>query len=518
MADQADMAEQRIVIRGIRIEDYDAIRDMALRCFPGMHPWEKDQIESQLALFPEGQLCVEFDGKVVASSNNLIVDFDDYEDWQNWKEIADGGYIRNHDPAGDTLYGIEIMVDPEFRGMRLARRLYDARKEICRHMNLHSIIIGGRIPGYGKHAEEISAREYVERVVRKELTDPVLTVQLSNGFTLRSLIPNYFPADEASRGYATFLEWVNLDHVKDRPRRFRAVSPVRLSLVQYGMRTIEDFDEFATQCEFFVDTASDCAADFLVFPELITSQLLSTIKYERPGLAARKLAEYTPQYLDLFTRLAMKYSVNIIGGSHFVQEDERLYNVSFLFQRDGSIGKQYKLHITPSERKWWGLSPGNTVEVFDTDRGKVAILICYDIEFPELARVATALGARIIFVPFNTDERYAYLRVRHCAQARAIENEVYVATAGCTGNLPFVDNADVHYAQSGIYTPSDFAFARDAIAAESGENVETLVVNDVDLEALRRLRADGSVTMWKDRRKDLYQIHYKGGDGTELHV
>ncbi|MCB9858212.1 MAG: GNAT family N-acetyltransferase [Phycisphaerales bacterium] len=518
MAVREEMAEQRILIRGIRIEDYDAIRAMALRCFPGMHPWEKDQIESQLAIFPEGQLCVEFDGRVVASSNNLIVDFDDYDDWQNWKEIADSGYIRNHDPAGDTLYGIEIMVDPEFRGMRLARRLYDARKELCRQQNLHSIIIGGRIPGYGKHAEKMSAREYVERVVRKELTDPVLTVQLSNGFTLRSLIPNYFPADEASRGYATFLEWINLDHVKDRPRRYRAVSPVRLSLVQYGMRSIDDFEDFATQCEFFVDTASESAADFLVFPELITTQLLSTIRDLRPGLAARKLAEYTPRYVELFTRLAMKYSVNIIGGSQFVVENDRLFNVSFLFQRDGSIGRQYKLHITPAERKWWGVSPGNKVEVFNTDRGKVAILICYDIEFPELARVATALGARIIFVPFNTDERFAYLRVRHCAQARAIENEVYVATAGCTGNLPFVDNADVHYAQSGIYTPSDFAFARDAIAAESGENVETMVVNDVDLEALRRLRADGSVTMWKDRRSDLYKVHYTAGDGTELHV
>ncbi|HPF38806.1 MAG TPA: GNAT family N-acetyltransferase [Phycisphaerae bacterium] len=518
MTTRDDLAEQRIVIRGIRIEDYDAIREMALRCFPGMHPWERGQIESQLGIFPEGQLCVEFDGRLVASSSNLIVDFDDYDDWQNWKEIADSGYIRNHDPAGDTLYGIEIMVDPEFRGMRLARRLYEARKELCRQRNLHSIIIGGRIPGYGKHADEMSAREYVERVIRKEMTDPVLTVQLSNGFTLRSLIPNYFPSDEASRGYATFLEWINLDYVEDRPRRFRAVAPVRLSLVQYGMRTIDDFEDFATQCEFFVDTASDCGADFIVFPELITTQLLSIIRDLRPGLAARKLAEYTPQYVELFTRLAMKYSVNIVGGSQFVIEDDHLYNVSFLFHRNGGIGRQYKIHVTPSERKWWGVSGGNKVEVFDTDRGKVAILICYDIEFPELARIATGLGARIIFVPFNTDDRYSYLRVRHCSQARAIENEVYVATAGCTGNLPFVDNADVHYAQSGIYTPSDFAFARDAIAAESGENVETIVVHDVDLEAVRRLRADGTVTMWKDRRTDLFRVRYRGGDGQERDV
>lgn len=510
--------EQRIVLRQIRKEDYEAIRDMALRCFPGMQPWKREQIESQIDMFPEGQLCVEFDGKVVASSSNLIVDFDDYDEWQNWKEIADSGYIRNHNPSGDTLYGIEIMVDPEFRGMRLARRLYEARKELCRERNLRSIIIGGRIPGYGEHADKMSAREYVERVIRKELIDPVLTVQLSNGFNLRRLIPDYFPSDEASRGYATFLEWINLEYVKDRQRRFRAVSNVRLCLVQYGMRTVRSFEDFATQCEFFIDTAADNKADFLVFPELFTTQLLSVIPKDRPGLAARRLAEFTPQYIELFTNMALKYSVNIIAGSHFVIENERLYNCSFLFRRDGSIGRQYKLHITPSERRWWGVSPGGSVEVFDTDRGRIAILICYDIEFPELARVAVAKGARVIFVPFNTNERFGYLRVRHCAQARAIENEIYVATAGCTGNLPFVENADVHYAQSGIYTPSDFPFARDAIAAESGENVETLVFNDVDLEALRRLRAEGTVTTWKDRRLDLYQIRYRDSDGTELNV
>lgn len=518
MPDKEQKIEQRIVLRPMQLSDFEVVRDLAIRCFPGMEPWKREQLESQLALFPEGQLCIEFDGKVVASTSNLIVDFDDYDEWQNWREIADSGYIRNHNPEGDTLYGIEIMVDPECRGMRMARRLYEARKELCRQKNLRSIIVGGRIPGYGKHADQMSVREYVERVIRKELVDPVLTIQLANGFTLRRLIPNYFPSDHDSRGYATFLEWINLEYVKDRQRRYKAVAPVRLSLVQYGMRTVKSFDEFAQQCEFFIDTASDYKADFLAFPELITTQLLSIIPKDRPGLAARKLAEYTPQYTELFSTLAMKYSVNIIGGSHFIVENDRLYNTSFLFQRDGSINKQYKLHITPSERRWWGVSPGDSIDVFDTDRGKVAIFICYDIEFPELARVAVAKGARIIFVPFNTNERYGYLRIRHCAQARAIENEVYVATAGCTGNLPFVDNADVHYAQSGIYTPSDFAFARDAIAAESGENVETLVVNDVDLEALRRLRADGTVTTWKDRRADLYSVRYREPDGTEFDV
>ncbi|MFG0255525.1 MAG: nitrilase-related carbon-nitrogen hydrolase, partial [Rhodopirellula sp. JB053] len=166
------------------------------------------------------------------------------------------------------------------------------------------------------------------------------------------------------------------------------------------------------------------------------------------------------------------------------------------------------IHITPSERKWWGVNPGNAVEVFDTDCGRIAIQVCYDIEFPELTRIATQKGASIIFVPFNTDTRHGYLRVRYCAQARCIENHLYVAISGCTGNLPFVENSDIHYAQSGIFTPADAEFARDAIADECNPNVETLIVHDLDFEQLRRHREQGSVQNWNDRKRDLYKVVY----------
>jgi predicted amidohydrolase/ribosomal protein S18 acetylase RimI-like enzyme len=500
--------ETLINVRPLRIEDFEALVALQQKCFPGMVTWTREQIESQLRIFPEGQIGIEYEGELVASSSSLIVDFDHYEQWHNWKEIADNGLIRNHDPEGDTLYGIEIMVDPAFRGKKLARRLYDARKQLARDANIRRIIIAGRIPGYATYAEEMSAREYVEQVIKKKLYDPVLTMQLSNGFQLRRLIPNYLPADSDSRGFATFLEWTNFEFEEQGTRKYRAVSLVRLCVVQWEMRRIKAFEDFATQAEFFVDVASDYKADFVVFPELFTMQLLSLIRARRPGLAARKLAEYTPKYLDLFTELAVKYHVNIVGGSQYVQEEDDLYNISYLFRRNGTIGKQYKIHITASERRWWGVAPGNKVEVFETDRGKIAIAICYDIEFPELARIATAKGAKIIFVPYNTDERYGFLRVRLCAQARAIENQIYVAIAGCTGNLPFVENADIHYAQSGIFTPSDFPFARDAVASESTANTETVIIHDVDVEVLRRHRMTGTVRPWSDRRSDLYRVRY----------
>ena len=502
--------EWRINVRRTTIDDFDRLVELQLACFPGMQPWGRDQVESQLAIFPEGQLVVEVDGKVAASSSSLILEYDPEMAWHNWKVVADEGYIRNHQPRGDTLYGIEIMVDPEFRGMKLSRRLYDARKEVCRERNLNRMIIGGRIPGYGAHAEEMSAREYVENVVDKTLYDPVLTAQLANGFSLQGLIANYMPSDTDSRGYATFLEWINLDYQRNAKRRFHhPVEPIRLAVIQYQMRTISEFDEFARQCEFFVDTASDYKSDFVLFPELLTTQLLSCVPESRPGEAARQLHEFTPQYLDLFTELAVKYNLNIVGGSHFVIEQDELYNIAYLFRRDGTLGKQYKIHITPSERKWWGVAPGNSVQVFDTDCGKISILICYDIEFPELVRIAAQKGAQIVFVPFNTDTRSGYLRVRNCAMARCVENHLYVAVAGCTGNLPFVENSDIHYAQSAIFTPADAEFARDAVAAECNANIETMIIHDVDLELLRRHRDGGSVQNWNDRRRDLYKVVYQ---------
>ncbi len=502
--------ERSLAVRVLRPADWPRFQVLQKRCFPDMEPTTRAQFESQLALFPEGQICVEYHGKLVASSSSLILDFELYKDWHSWDEIADGGFIRNHKPNGTTLYGIEMMVDPDYRGLKLARRLYDARKLLARERNLMRIVVGGRIPGYGPHAKKMTARDYIDKVMRKELFDPVLTTQLSNGFVLKRLIPGYLP-DKDSSSYAAFLEWTNLDYVPDPKRRFVSVAPVRVCVVQYELRPVQSFDAFAEQCDYFLDVASEYKSDFIVFPEIFTTQLLSIIHAKSPSAAMRELDKFTPQYLELFTRLAVKYNVNVVGGSHFTVEDEALYNIAYLFRRDGTLGKQYKLHITPTERHWWGVQGGNRVEVFDTDKGKVAIQICYDIEFPEVTRIAVEKGAQIIFVPFCTDERYAYLRVRYCAQARCVENHVYVAIAGSVGNLPNVESLGIHYAQSGIFTPSDIPFERDAIAAECTPNIETVIFEDLDVELLKRHRQSGSVLNWHDRRTDLYEVKYFPG-------
>lgn len=501
--------EKKISLRTIKREDFTEIIQLQRLCFPNMEPWKLEHLESHVDIFPEGQFCVEYEDKIIGSCSSLIVNFDEYDDQHTWDEITDNGYITNHDPEGYNMYGMEIMVHPDYRRMKIGRRLYEARKELAKQLNLKSIIIGGRIPNYSKHANELTPRQYVEEVMLHNIYDPVLTFQVMNGFTLKRINKNYLSDDLASMKYATLLEWNNVDYQPKSKRHFKTSFPVRICVIQYMMKKINDFQEFANQCEYYVDVSASYQSDFAVFPEIFTTQLLSFIDEKSPSQSIRKLTEFTEQYIEMFTGLAIKYNVNIIGGSHFVEEDGKIYNIAYLFRRDGTIEKQYKIHITPNERKYWGITGGDKVKVFDTDCGKIAIQICYDVEFPELARIATDKGANIIFTPFCTDERQGFLRVKYCAQARAIENQVYTVIAGTVGNLSEVENMDIQYGQSAIFTPSDFTFPRDGIEAECLPNIETVIVGDVDLEILRRHRKSGNVTQLRDRRKDLYHIEYK---------
>jgi len=505
---------KKVRLRQIKRSDYKEIVELQLKCFSGMKPWSESQFNNLLTNFPEGQICILMQNKIVASCSGLVIHSDNYSETSSWNELTDNGNISNHSLKGDTLYGLEIMVDPLYRGMKLSRRLYDARKNLAKHFNLKRILIGGRLPHYIKYHKKMDISDYVSKVIDKKLYDPVLTAQLANGFSLKKVLPDYLPNDKESCGYATLLEWTNFGFKDSAAIKQINYSPyVRVSAVQYQMRSIKNFEEFARQCEYFVDASSDYKSDFVVFPEMITMQLLSFLNDKRPAAAIRELSDYTGRYIELFTSLAIKYNINIIGGSHFCIENDTLYNISFLFKRDGTYGKQYKIHITPYETKWWGVKGGNRIEIFDTDKGKVAILICYDIEFPELARIAVSKGAKILFVPFNTDDRRAYLRVRYCAQARAIENQVYTVITGCVGNLPEVDNLDIHFSQSAILTPSDVEFSREAIAAEAVPNTETLIYQDLDLNLLERNREMGNAQTWNDRKKGFYTLSYtENGD------
>jgi len=506
-------AQHHIEVRPLTLDDIDAVIELQLRCFPKeLEPWTAAHLRSQIETFPEGQIGVIFDDKLVATSNSLIVFGKQFDRRHTFGEACDRGYIRNHEPDGDALYGIDIAVDPDFRGMRLARRIYEARKELVRERNLRSILIAGRMPNYHRH-KSVSPQAYLAKVLSKEIADPVVTAQLGNGFSIRSVLPDYLPSDTESKGYAVLMEWLNPYYVPDALKRDE-VKKVRVAAVQYQMRPLQDFEDFCSQCEFFIDTAGDYRCDFLCFPELLTNQLQALVATDRPEQTARALDEFTKPYIDFFNRMAIKYNINIIGGTHLTVDDGKLVNAAYLFKRDGAIEKQYKIHITPAEARWWGVSPGQRLEVFDTDCGPIAVLICYDVEFPELARIAAGKGANILFIPFNTDIRSGYIRVRTCAQARAIENHLYCVLSGAVGNLPFVEGADIHYAQSCILTPSDIPFSRDGVAEEATPNVEMMLVQDLDVELLRATRRTSAVRPWHDRNREVYAIFYREGDQT----
>ncbi len=503
--------QHRLKLRNLHLFDYGDVQEIMELVYQDMDgSWNREQFASQLARFPEGQICIEDNGRVVACALSLIVDYSRYGDRHNYWQITGNGYLTTHDPNGDTLYGVDIFVHPSYRDMRLGRRLYDARKELCEKLNLRAIMVGGRIPGYGKYSPNMSPQQYVEMVKDKEFVDPILTFQLANDFHVRRIVTGYLPDDLESKAYAVLLEWLNIYYEEKEVLIGGRKSVVRVGAVQWQMRQLTSLEELLQQIEYFVDAVAGYKTDIMLFPEFFNGPLMARFNQHNTAEAVRQLAEYTEPLRNAILELAIAYNVNIIAGSMPEYRDVALYNAAYICRRDGTWDKQSKLHITPDERSYWGLQGGDLLQVFELDVGKVGILICYDVEFPELPRLLADQGMQILFVPFWTDTKNAYLRVRRCAQARAIENECYVVISGSVGNLPKVENMDMQYSQAAVFTPSDFAFPHDAIAAEATPNTEMTLIVDLDLDNLKEMRTHGSVRNFRDRRLDLYKVVWTG--------
>ncbi|MDX1679917.1 MAG: bifunctional GNAT family N-acetyltransferase/carbon-nitrogen hydrolase family protein [Akkermansiaceae bacterium] len=499
----------KILLRRAEVDDIPALIELNKKAFPLMAEenvvWSERQLRNHLNIFPAGQIVAVLDGKIVGAVASLIVSMgsDPYRA-HTYGGITDGGYFHNHDRNGDTLYGADVYVDPDQQGSGVGAALYEARRRLCHQLNLKRILAGGRLAGYSDHAEKLTVQDYIEKVQAGELRDPVLSFQLKEGFSVRGVLPNYI-TDPKSLNHASLIEWVNPDYVKqDSP------SKVRIACVQYQVRKIESFEDFANQVEYFVETAADYRADFVLFPEFFSVQLLSILEPMSSVEGIRKLAtDFSEPFIELLSGLSKKYNLYIIGGSHPIEEDGKLYNKSLIFDPEGRYIAQPKLHITPSEKRYWGISGGNELVVLPTPKAKIAVQICYDVEFPVPTNYLADQGVELLFVPYCTDDRHAMLRVRYCAQARAIENQIFVATAGVIGNLPSVPAMDIHYGQAAVFTPSDFEFARDGIQAIADSNVETLLVTDLDISDLHRSRSSGSVTPLLDRRNDLFEVKVK---------
>lgn len=497
-----------VTFRTSRPDDVLGVIEVYKAAYPALAKhgiiWTRDQLASHQRVFPDGQMVAECNGRIIGAVATLIVFMgtDPYRQ-HTYSGITDGGFFHNHDPQGDTLYGADIFVHPDFHGCGIGSVFYDLRRDLCVQLNLRRIIAGGRISGYSEVKDELTPDDYVRKVENNEIRDPVLGFQLRMGFVVRAILNNYL-RDTQSCDFATLIEWLNPDYEPGAGARTK----VRVSCVQYQVRQVQGFDDFAQQVEYFVETAADYRSDFVVFPEFFSVQLLSQPSLrKKPSLEGiSQLADLEKPFMDLMSRLAKEYGLHIIAGSHPMRRGDAILNMSPLIYPDGSFDLQPKLHITPSERRYWGITGGDRLTVFPTAKAKVGILICYDSEFPEAARYLADRGAEIIFVPYCTDDRQAYLRVRYCSQARAVENQVYVVTSGIIGNLPSVPAMDIHYGRAGVFSPSDFEFARDGIQAQADSNVEMLLVSDLDISDLHRSRASGSVRPRRDRRNDLFEF------------
>ncbi len=449
----ATQKEQRpsLIVRNARASDAPRVARLSEKVYGASHAYSPEMIQGQVTNFPEGQFVAEYEGEIVGYCATFIAHEELALGSHKWEEITGHGFASRHDPEGEWLYGMEMFIDPDYRNLRIGQRLYNERKKLCQYRRLKGVVFGGRLPGLARRYRRLGSPEaYVEEVQAKRIRDTVLSRLLRNGFEYLGILYDYLPEDTESLGHAAHLVWRNPQVAQetrgDRGEKTnRLPDTVRMATVQYELRRVSSFAQFQQFVEYFVDVVADYGADFVTFPELFTLQLLSL----------------------------------------------------------------EKIHPTPNERYWWNISGGSRVSSIMTDCGPIGVMICYDAEFPELARHLTNQGAKIMFIPFCTDERQSYLRVRYCAQSRAVENQCYVVMSGNCGNLPRVENLDIQYAQSCILTPCDFGFARDGIAADTTPNTEMVSFADLRPETLKTARNQGTVTNLKDRRFDLYAVRWK---------
>ncbi|GGC40323.1 hydrolase YhcX [Novosphingobium marinum] len=507
----------KLFIRQARATDARAIARLSAQIYGKADAFTQAEVRGQINNFPEGQFVAEYEKKIVGHCATILVTADQAFGDHTWEEISGGGYGRLPVDEADILYGFEVCVDPEFRRLRIGQRFYRKRRELCQNLELKGIAFGGRMPGFMRRKRTYKTPEaYLQAVTNKEVRDSVILFQMNQGFEPQGILHDYWPGDKESGGHAVLMYWANPLAPEEGSFRYhgrntRLPSNVRLATVQFMMRGIETIDQFEEQVEYWVDVASDYNSDFVVFPELFTLELLSIEKRKlEPIQAIEKIATYTDRFCKFMEGLAVSYNINIIGGSHPTKvKNGDIHNISYIFLRDGSTHTQDKLHPTPSERRWWNIKGGAGASVIPTDCGPIGVMICYDSEFPELARHLVNQGALMLFVPFCTDERRGYLRVRYCCQARAVENQCYVVTSGVVGNLPNVEQMDIHYAESAILTPSDFPFARDGVAADTAPNTETIAIADLSLDDLLTSRQSGAVQNLKDRRFDLFRVEWR---------
>ncbi|TCK07164.1 carbon-nitrogen hydrolase family protein [Marinobacterium mangrovicola] len=275
-----------------------------------------------------------------------------------------------------------------------------------------------------------------------------------------------------------------------------------LAAAQYPINFVGSWENFRTKIQGMVNDAVGKGANFLLFPEYFSMELASLFEanvYRSLSGQLEAMQSLHQPFLDLFTELAQEHKLYIQAGTFpLLQENGRYVNRAWLFRPNGTRDYQDKLQMTRFESEQWLISAGSEIRVIDTVFGKVGISVCYDSEFPAIARKQVEMGADLILVPSCTDTQAGYNRVRIGCQARALENQCFVAQSPTIGEAPWSEAVDINSGRAAIYTPVDYGYPDDGVLAQGEEGEAGWVIAELDLEALAQVRANGQVFNHRD--------------------
>jgi predicted amidohydrolase len=283
------------------------------------------------------------------------------------------------------------------------------------------------------------------------------------------------------------------------PKALNMSTPIQIAACQFLVREVRDFKQFADHVNGLLDQAKD--AILVLLPELFTTELFTTLPdwRKRPFADLIDIDRYTDDYRQFFTNEASRRGQYIVAGSHLMRKDGAYYNVGHLFAPGGLVHQHVKTHIFPAESDW-STQEGDEMQVLDLPFAKVGFNICYEAEIPECSASLAEQGAEIILCPSDTFTEYGFWRVRHCAQARAIENQIYFVHC-CLGGGPGSPLPN-GWARSSIISPCDVPWKNaSGVIAEANPNKEMVIRGAVDLDVLRENREKGAATTFKDRRR-----------------
>lgn len=275
----------------------------------------------------------------------------------------------------------------------------------------------------------------------------------------------------------------------------------RIAAAQYDIGFLTEWTEYEGKIARWVDEAANAGARFLVFPEYFSMELASLFGeavYKSLSKQLEALQTRSEDFQSLFRAQAQRRGVHILAGSYPVEVGEGYHNRAWLFRPDGSSDYQDKLQMTRFENEHWLITAGDEIKVLETEFGKVGVNICYDSEFPMIARKQVEAGADLILVPSCTDTVAGYHRVRIGCQARALENQCYVVQSPTVGLAPWSEAVDVNVGAAAVYTPVDYGYPDNGILAIGEFNSAQWVYADVDLSGIATVRRSGQVFNYRD--------------------